>query len=294
MRYEPHETLVRPARSRPALWRTVAGGLTAITIYYALIYAVYGVVAAARGTMAAEEAFSDVFLTTLDSGDALWLLASFACLIIGTLAAANLFQGRSPFSLTGPPVRAMADFTRVLWALTLLYAVLWAILPMGVEVAPNLSGGLWLMLLPVAAPAILIQCGAEELFFRGYLQQQLAARFRSPAVWIGLPALLFAWGHYAPEQSGPNAIAAALWAGAFAAAAADLTARTGTLGAAVALHFANNASAILLVALPGPVSGLALYTYPYAADDPALAPFLLVDLAAIGVSWLAARVALRV
>ncbi len=30
----------------------------------------------------------------------------------------------------------------------------------------------------------------EELVFRGYLQSQLAARFRSPLVWIVLPSLM--------------------------------------------------------------------------------------------------------
>jgi membrane protease YdiL (CAAX protease family) len=221
----------------------------------------------ARGPETAASAFSGVFATALTASEALWLLASFGFLVVGTLVAANLFQGRGIATLTGPPALAAVHFARVLRALALLYAAIWL---------------------------ILLQVGAEELFFRGYLQQQLAARFRSPAIWIGLPAALFAWGHYQPEETGGNALAVAVWAGIFAAAAADLTARTGTLGAAIGLHFANNAISILFLSLPGPVSGLALYTYPFAADDPALGPLFLVDLGVIGVSWLAARVALRV
>lgn len=294
MRYQAHDSMIIPARAQPQLWRLLAGAVTVVTIQIGLIYAVYGLIAAVRGVEIAASAFSGVFVTTLTAADALWLLASFACMIVGTLVAANLFHGRGLVSLTGPPALAMVHFARVLRALAVLYAAIWLILPVGIEVTPNVGFGRWLTLLPLAVPLILLQVGAEELFFRGYLQQQLAARFRSPAIWIGLPAALFAWGHYLPSETGGNALAVAAWAGIFAAAAADLTARTGTLGAAIALHFANNAVAILVLSMPGPVSGLALQTYPFAADDPGLAPLFLVDLGVLGVSWLAARVALRV
>jgi DNA-directed RNA polymerase subunit RPC12/RpoP len=39
---------------------------------------------------------------------------------------------------------------------------------------------------------VLIQTGAEEVLFRGYLQQQLAARFASPIAWMVLPSAIFA------------------------------------------------------------------------------------------------------
>ncbi|MCO8144746.1 CPBP family intramembrane metalloprotease [Rhodovulum tesquicola] len=294
MDYRPHHALTRAARARPQLWRLVAGGLTAVAIHIGLIYAAYGLVAALRGTAFADSTFAGVFGTTLTAANALWLLASFVFLGIGTLVAASTFHGRGLISLTGPPGRAAAGFLRVLGALALLYAVLWVALPMGDDLQPNLDPGRWLILLPLAVGLVLVQVGAEELLFRGYLQQQLAARFRTPLIWIGLPAALFALGHYQPGVAGGNALALAAWAGLFAVAAADLTARSGTLGPAIALHFANNAVAILIVALPGPVSGLALYTYPFAPDDPALGPMFLVELGVLGLSWLAARVALRV
>jgi len=294
MRYRPHETLIRDARARPELWRLAIGVMMAMAVNMGLIYAAYGLVAALRGTALATAIFESVFVSTLTATDALALLASFAFLVIGTATAAALMQGRSLGSLVGPLPRAAADFGRTLRALALLYALLWIVLPTDYELQPNLSFSHWLALLPLALPALMIQTGAEEIFFRGYLQQQLAARFQSPLLWIGLPTALFALGHYAPDQTGPNALAVALWAGAFALAAADLTARTGTLGAAVALHFANNIAAVLIVAVPGAVSGLALYSYPFSADDPAFEPLLLVDLGTIGVSWLAARLALRV
>lgn len=294
MRYAPHERLVASARAFPALWRVILGAALAMAVYLGLVYTAFGLVARLRGPEIAASLFEDVFVTGRSAGDALWLLASFACLLAGTLTAARLLHRRGLRSLTGPPGQALADFAGALRALALLYAALWLLLPAGTELAPNLSPGRWLALLPLAIPALILQTGAEEIFFRGYLQQQLAARFHTPLLWIGLPTLAFAYGHYAPDQAGPNALPAVAWAGLFAIAAADLTARTGTLGAAVAFHFANNATSVLLVALPGPVSGLALYTYPFGPADPEVMPLLLVDLALIAVSWLAIRVALRV
>lgn len=294
MRYAPHERLVAAARASPALWRVILGAALSMAVYLGLIYTAFGLIAGRHGPDVAKAAFDGVFVTSRTPGDTLWLLASFAGLLVGTLTAAQLLHRRGLRTLTGPPSLALLHFARAFRALVLLYALLWVLSPLGVSLSPNLSPASWVTLLPLAIPALILQTGAEEIFFRGYLQQQLAARFRNPVMWIGLPTLAFAYGHYAPEQAGPNALAGAAWAALFAVAAADLTARTGTLGAAVALHFANNVMSVLLVALPGPVSGLALYTYTFGPADPELAPLLLVDLGLIAVSWLAIRVALRV
>lgn len=292
--YAPHEGLIAPARARPELWRLIVGMAVAYAVYMGLIYSSFGLAAMLIGADEANALFSNVFNSTMTARDAILLLASFLFMGVGTAVAAQLLQGRGFGSLIGPPQRLAQDFIVTLRALTLLYAVLWVVLPMGVELRGNLGFGPWLMLLPLTLTVLLIQIGAEELFFRGYLQQQLAARFGRPLIWLGLPAALFAWGHYQPGIAGENAMAMALWAGAFSLAAGDLTARTGTLGAAMALHFANNATSLLLVALPGPLSGLALYTYPYGPDHPDLQPLMLVELGVVAVSWLTCRVALRV
>ena len=59
--------------------------------------------------------------------------------------------------------------------------------------------GLWLSFLPLAMAGILLQTGAEELLFRGYLQQQFAARFKSAGPWLILPSVLFGLAHYDPS-----------------------------------------------------------------------------------------------
>jgi hypothetical protein len=166
--------------------------------------------------------------------------------------------------------------------------------PLAAASAPGLAPGLWLALLPVTLAVLVLQTGSEELFFRGYLQSQLGARLRHPAVWLGLPALLFALGHYAPAHYGGNAGLVALWALIFGLAAGDLTARAGTLGPALALHLVNNTLAVALAAPSGAMSGLALRRYPFdAGNEAAMAALLPADLAMIALSWLAARLAIR-
>jgi membrane protease YdiL (CAAX protease family) len=154
--------------------------------------------------------------------------------------------------------------------------------------------GTWILLLAPSLIFVLIQTSAEEIVFRGYVQQQLAARFSSPLVWMVLPAVLFALGHYLPDTAGDNALMIAAWAGMFGILMADLTARAGTLGPAIAVHFWNNVSAILIVSLPDDLSGLALYLTPFGMNDTeALRAWLPVDFAMMIVLWLAARLAIR-
>jgi membrane protease YdiL (CAAX protease family) len=146
----------------------------------------------------------------------------------------------------------------------------------------------------VSLLVVLIQTSAEEIVFRGYIQQGLAARFKSPAVWILGPSALFALGHYLPAEAGENALLITLWAGVFGCMMADLTARAGTLGPAIAVHFFNNVTALLVFASPTSLYGLSLYLMPYEmSDGAALRPWLAVDFAMMLVTWLTARLAIR-
>ena len=79
----------------------------------------------------------------------------------------------------------------------------------------NLPFWTWFGLLPLSIAAVLVQTGSEEILFRGYIQQALAARFRHPAVWLLGPSALFALGHYLPAEAGDNALVITAWAGLF-------------------------------------------------------------------------------
>ena len=241
-----------------------------------------------------------VTLTGVDGSQSqiaiLFLLVSFGILILGVIVALRVVHARWISDLLGERTAFRRQFAAVFSILVVLYAVVFVLPPwsMGAPLVANVPFGTWLMLLPFALVAILVQVSAEEILFRGYLQQQLAARFSSPVIWILGPAVLFGWGHYMPQEAGENSNLLVIWAVAFGILMADLTARAGTLAPAIAVHFMNNVVAILVIAMPGSLSGLALFLSPFSLADAAeVRAWLPVDFALMFVSWLAARLAIR-
>ncbi len=293
--YRAHEHLVAPARPGRALWRFLVGLIVIAVVVFGLNSLFNGAIHAV-----APAGWWARYLNADTQGDAplsmLILLCSFGFVLIGAGVAARVMHKRAPLGLIGPMPLALVQFSQVFRILALLGIVLFLLPPwdMGVPLTPNLGFSGWLLLLPVSLIAVLIQTSAEEVLFRGYIQQSLAARFPSPLVWMVLPASLFALGHYMPVEAGDNALPIALWAGVFGCLMADLTARAGSLGPAIAVHLFNNIIALLFVALPGALSGLSLYIVPFEMSDTgAMRAWLAVDFATMFVTWLAARLALR-
>lgn len=289
--YASHEQLVAKARPYPDLWRLLVGLAIVVATYTILNLILFGL-AAGLGPSG--------WQTGLQNGSSplamLVLLASFGFVTFGVTLAAKWMQHRTLTSVIGRWSATIPQFRVVLRALLILGAVIFVLPPYdyGAPLVPNLAFFTWLALLPLSVLVVLIQTSAEEILFRGYLQQSLAARFRSPLIWMGLPSLLFAVGHYAPAAAGDNAMLVAVWAFIFGLLTADLTARAGTLAPAIALHFFNNAVALLVVSLPDSLSGLALYHLPYdMTDTGVLRQWLIVDFAVMIVSWLTVRLALR-
>ncbi len=219
-------------------------------------------------------------------------LASFAFLTLGVVLA-SLWPARRPlFGLIGPWAAAQRDFWRVLIAmlplLALSFAMTWAFDP---SFAAQKTLG---QILPWAAlflAALFIQISAEELAFRGFIMGQLAARFSSPVLWMIVPSVLFGAIHYSQEAYGDAAWIVCVTITVWAVMVSDITARTGNLGAALGLHFANNFMAMLLVGQLGQFDGMSLYTSVF---DPANLTMLVLQFAYIGLSWLVARWALKV
>jgi membrane protease YdiL (CAAX protease family) len=292
--YQPHEMLVAPARAQSAWWRFAAGLMLAFVVYVVINQAFF----AAVYTLTRDSAgnFYDDLMVGATPFSMQVLLFSFAFMTMGIGITVRLLHNRSLLSVLGPLPLLWTDFRRVSVMMVVLLLVL-AVLPpwdMGGDYVRNTPLGLWLVLLPVSLLAVLVQVSAEEIVFRGYIQQQLAARFKSPLVWMILPAALFALGHYLPAEAGENALTIAIWAGVFGVLMADLTARSGSLGPAIAVHLWNNVSAILIVGLPDNLGGLALFHAPFSMDDTAtMKAWLPVDFALMFVSWIAARLAIR-
>ena len=292
--YTAHERLVAPARAYPQVWRLIVGILVASIAFVTMRQLYFSSVFSLSGPWG-EQLFDQ--LVDGKTPLAMYLLLfSFGFMALATGLAARMLHRRPLRSILGPLDLLRDQFVRVMAILVLLNVVI-AVLPpwgMGAPLEVNLNLGRWLALLPLSLLAVFVQVAGEEVFFRGYLQQQLAARFRAPLVWMGLPAVVFALGHYQTEVMGENAMMVAIWACVFGLLMADLTARAGTLGPAIAVHLANNLMAIVFVSVPDQFSGLALYHAPFGLEDAtALRAWLPVDFAMMFVAWLAARLALR-
>jgi membrane protease YdiL (CAAX protease family) len=80
---------------------------------------------------------------------------------------------------------------------------------------------------------------AEELFFRGYVQRRLVARF-GPVIGISVAAFLFALAHLNPQHSA--------FAFVFGLYLGGLALWCGSTWPAIAVHVVNNATAVLLAA----------------------------------------------
>lgn len=280
--YPAHEDFIAPARARPQVWRLVLGLGLCFALYAGASAAVFGVAFVAVGDVRARDMLSGDTASPLGT---LLLLATFLGMAIGPFLAARWLHKRPMRTVWGPPAGFWRAFFVAAAICGALYAVL-GFLPSDAAPEPNLAPGLWLMLLPLGVVAILLQTGAEEALFRGYVQQQLAARFANPLIWMVMPACLFAAGHYQPEVMGGNAWIVVAASAMFGILAADLTAKTGNLGAAWGFHFANNAVGILFVAMDGPLAGLSLYTAPFAPMDTVeMRPLLYFNFVILLLTW---------
>jgi membrane protease YdiL (CAAX protease family) len=294
MRYAAHETLVAPARPSASLRRLAAGVMLTAAVFFMLGLLYARALPHLFGPARWAEVAPGIAAATTPEG-VLINLFTFALLLVALALGLRMVHRRGFLGLIGPVPRALGQFRRALVAMGLLYAVL-LVLPLPEAHAPvrNMATGTWLAFLPVALVALFLQVLAEEAVFRGYLQSQLAARFASPRIWLGLPSAGFGLLHLDFASQGEMAWAVAAWATLFGLAAGDLTARFGTLGPAVALHLLNNFAAILLAAPKGQFDGLALYAYPFALSDrAAMLAMMPADLLTLLCAWLAIRLALR-
>jgi uncharacterized protein len=287
------DRFVAPARLRPQLWRLVLGLGVIFLVYVLWMGLMAGVIWAMTGGTGIEAALASI--GTGSSPTALiLLLLTFAGMALGAFVAVRWLHKRSVASLFGPRRLVLRDFAVGFGIFTVLAlpGILWFLFTL--DLTRNAAWSVWLMFLPLAVIGLLIQTGAEEIVFRGYMQQQLAARFASRWVWMVLPSAIFGLVHYAPDQMGDSVWLMVFVTGFFGLIMADLTARSGALGMAWGLHFANNLFAILLFTTGEALDGLALYRLPFAArDTEAILPLLLIDLAGMVLVWALCRYALR-
>lgn len=219
-----------------------------------------------------------------------WNLALFAIYIALLLICLRVLHGLNWRPLIGPLAAAWQQFWRVSIYLMPLYAVI--ILPSLFlpEALPQHELGAWLLMLPVLMPLLFVQIGAEELVFRGYLQSHLAALSKSPFVWMVVPSVLFGLIHFDPYTPSYSAWSYVVWATCLGLVCADVTARSGTLGPALAIHFVNNFGALFLLAADDWLYGAALFIWPTYGQP--WEPWIPYEALMLFTVWLTARLAI--
>jgi len=276
---------ISPARPRAQIWRSGLGLILILLIYLASLALALGAYSLLYGLER-----SEALIYSLGVADAplmlLAVLASFLPIWLGLAIICPWLHKRSFSTLLGPGARVLRDFMRAALVFGLVYGLGSCVYLVAEGSLPNLAWRDWLMLLPLTLLGLLVQTGAEELLFRGYLQQQLASRFVRPFFWAVIPSVLFGLLHFDPETMGDLAPYAVVMATVFGLIAADLTAVSGSLGAAWGAHFVNNFFAMAVLSVQGSLSGLALRTTSYSLADLELTPwFLAIELLPMIFAW---------
>lgn len=284
MRTPEFQAYIAPARLYPEIWRLILGVLLILFVYFGFVGLVFWA-GFAYATPFKFLSWANAVLTVQGAVPTLIMLFTFVGMALGPIIAAPACHMRGPGSLFGPLSITMRGFFTAIIVVLLVYAITAAASVYFMPPLANLALNQWLMYLPYAVALILIQSSAEELLFRGYLQQQLAARFNSRIIWMVIPSALFAALHWdgAMENTAWLVIGVTF---IFALMAADLTEKTGSLGAAIGLHFANNVFAILIISVQDTITGLALFVTPFdKTDTSAITLALGLNLIALFVVW---------
>lgn len=265
----PFSDYIAPAKARSGWWRLPLGlglVLAGWIVWTALVLTAY--VAFLRvGGATVDNALAklDSLLAGAGPGSVALMLATFAgiwpmlWLVLRSLHAQHL---ATLFAPEGRP--RWLDFAIGLWLGAMFYAgsLTIAIAIAGLPAPTALGGGLWgLWLLPIAG-LVLVQAGAEETVFRGYILSQIAIRAPNPLVWAVLPALLFGILHFDGSLPGVSGLLYVVATFLFALTAATLVWRTGSLSAAIGLHVAVNICGLTLAGVDGVISGAQLWQFP--------------------------------
>lgn len=278
------QRFIAPAQERSEVWRTIVGMVLIVAIFL-IITLVLGLGAAFTGNYF-EPGFGENLMRQIESGRTIF--ATFAALtMIATLIPAlwlvlRFLHKRSLRTLLGPSGRINWKLWKagagIIIVLGLVDAVMTYLTADLVQQMPLIK---WLTWVAPALVILFLQTAAEELVFRGYLQQQLAARFKSRWIWWFLPSFIFGLGHFNPALFGTNAVFVVAVTTLIGLILADVTARFGSLSPAMGLHFANNLFVMLLLNSPGQLSGVSLYLYSIDLQSEQMRSAMLVSLGAM-------------
>lgn len=271
MRESRFAAYVDAARNgKNALWRIVLSVAVIAIIWlagsFAFVYGAAAFILIRDGIR--PESFGGVFalINMVDlTGDRIWpfvMLLSIAPLWLAVWLAVNVIHRRPLRGVFGLDDRLYwPDFTRS--ALVTL-VVGFVIGPIALLIDPTIVRGSaslsdWLAAAPLLLIILFLQTSAEELVFRGYLHQALAARFATPIIWLAMPTLLFTVMHWQSQAPMVMNLASLFVILGFSLSMSWLLVASGNLAAAMGAHFANNIGAVMLFSYQPDLGRAALF-----------------------------------
>ncbi|MEZ6030531.1 MAG: type II CAAX endopeptidase family protein [Hyphomonadaceae bacterium] len=260
MSEHPFHQWVAAAEPKREVWRTLAGFVLILIIWTGWT-AVLGLIAVGGGLVNPRLLAGSVQgnLGMLSFAEAAVLLgvmlATFWGLWLGAWIVLKALHRRGLSTLVSSDGRLRLGQFGVGAALAAAYLAAGLVYALAMGAAPirtDIDPGQWLVAFIPLALLVLAQSAGEEVVFRGYLPQQLAARWRHPLVWGLLPSLAFGLAHVfnggALDSFALYYVAAATTLGLVMMA---MVWRTGSLAAAMGFHFVNNIGALLIVGVVG-------------------------------------------
>lgn len=254
-----------PASLRPEIWRTLLGFILIHAVFFGVTFVVFITGAALSGSRPEQILAADTpFRATV-------FFLTFLGYHLGVFLVIRLLHKRSFRSLLGPSERVnWQHFRRGLYvALAISVAAIALQIILSIPFPPenqetarqSMPFSRWALLVTPAIALVFVQIFAEELVFRGYVLQQIRARFKSVWVWAVLPSLAFGILHFDTQTYGINAYFYVLHTTVVGVILSVVTLKTGNIGAAAGLHFANNAM-LLVSATEGAMDGFSLFLVP--------------------------------
>lgn len=256
----PFAAYVDPARPTRAIWRLLLGAVLLVAGFLAVSLLLVVVVEVALGM--APAALADAMTaqgSRREGALGVVVALGFIALMVVPLWLVLLIVHRRGLRSAIGRVRS-AHVMGGLGAVGLMFAV--GLLGMmlggwdeGLRWQGTLAGGGALVAL--ACALVPLQSATEELVFRGWLLQQLAARFRRWTVWALLPSACFALLHLDPGLPAAERWSYVGWTFGFGLLMAWSVWRLGSLAFAITVHAANNLGALIFLGMEGPTGALA-------------------------------------
>lgn len=267
----PFESYTAPARANSGWWRILIG-----LLLIAILWIVGSVVVLIGWVLYQYTQLGDFSLamatmeSVMQGGEPLFITVMLLSFIgvWGGILVAQAVHGQSFGSVFSPDrgPRRGGFVPGALFALVFILPALGAALLVTDPVRSDVAMASWLMWLIPLAFLINVQTTAEEMIFRGYLQQQLGARSRLWIVWAGIPSVLFGLLHFANADTTEGAIYYTLITGFMGLLLAALVWRTGSLWTACGVHWANNFFALTVIGPSGVLSGTQLWNFEKGDD----------------------------